>query len=86
MSEKKQLQFTAEDFSAFFEQRTLRNYACEAAEIANARLAEMLAAAPVVYALKYRDTFDGTRGWTTHYMPGYDTHRARLVDVEELKP
>lgn len=59
----------------------------ENALIANARLREMLTAAPVVYARK--SPADGE--WTAwgdvqskDRISG-DTHRARLVDIEKLK-
>jgi hypothetical protein len=56
--------------------------ACDrAAAIANARLAEMLAEAPVVYS---GPGLRNEQFWDTVQCDGY-THRARLVCIEDLK-
>jgi hypothetical protein len=78
------LQFTAEDFKAVADMWAntefddYRNCSAEIAEAANARLAEMLAAAPVVYGNPDVDV------WESDPTDAGHTHRARLVDVEEL--
>lgn len=71
------MKFKPEDFVS---KMGLMLNGADAAEKANARLAEMLAEHPLVYGKKY-----GT-GWlmSGEYQQPHDTHIARLVDIKPI--
>lgn len=95
------LEFKPEDFAEFYQAGSIdaggprdkaivglgRMFAETAARIANARLAEMLAQAPAVFC---RDSFSSANpcgnDWVSYCQPRYHTHRARVVNIEVLKP
>lgn len=81
------LEFTAEDFSGYAEKNSLGPIIqwSSMADAANARLKEMLADGVLVKAHKiphgHKEQWVACElGW-----PTMDTHRARLVEIEELK-
>lgn len=78
------LEFHADDFNIVSgnEANTFLIRAAAAAN-ANAKLREWLEAAPVVFALQYEDA-ESYRGWQPFHQPGFDTHRARLIEIEEM--
>ena len=85
MSTRNKLEFTAEDFTWLVSSTAKDSLtAAEAAEIANARLREMLAECPAVYRHRNGDWFAATQAWRDYPPENLPSHRARLVEIEPL--
>lgn len=82
------LQFTAEDFSSFSEiyvgDDTFTALTLRASSIANARLAEMLKGAKVVYG-HWSGVYRGFGESYSDKNNSENTHRALLINIEEIK-
>lgn len=81
--------FKSEDFYLTYagtdRKKTLHTYE-EAAEIANKKLNEWLDKSPTVYTSKIlKDSKFEQLTWGT-FDPQWDTHRAKLVCIEKIKP
>lgn len=85
------LKFKPEDFHhagvsyslcGYYTKEEIFRYQQFLADDANARLEEMIRGAPIVYRI---DKLDGTWFPAEGYRTDAATHRARLVEIEELK-
>lgn len=80
------LEFKPEDFSHSEDWDSAEDFAVDIAQQANARLAEMLKDATVVYGRQNRMKMSLWMWFSNaHDEVGMDTHRARLVCIEELE-
>ena len=78
-------EFKIEDFLETVDKNgfpeSMRHLATLAVLCANTRLKEQREKMPVVYGFGSKD--EDTGAWT-YYEDDFDTHRARLMDIEEL--